>query len=61
MELLTASETARMLRVTRQTVARMIADGRIRASRVGGQWRISKEWLERYLKEGGDAHAKRNR
>lgn len=60
MELLTASETARMLRVTRQTVARMIADGRITASRVGGQWRISKEWLERYLKEGGDRHANRN-
>lgn len=61
MELLTASETARILRVTRQTVARMITDGRIRASRVGGQWRINKEWLERYLKEGGDRHASRNR
>lgn len=60
MELLTTSETARMLRVTRQTVVRMIADGRITASRVGGQWRISKEWLERYLNEGGDRRANRN-
>lgn len=32
MDLLTTKEAARMLRVTRQTVARMIADGRITAS-----------------------------
>lgn len=54
MELLTIKEVMKILRVSRQTVDRKIKNGTIETVKVGGQHRISKEWLEEYIKNGGD-------
>jgi excisionase family DNA binding protein len=42
-------EVARVLRVSAITVARAIRDGKLRAYRVGGQWRILGSDLSRYI------------
>jgi excisionase family DNA binding protein len=50
-DLLTASEAARLLRVSRQTVYRRCTTGDLPALRVGRQWRIARpeitEWKPR--------------
>jgi excisionase family DNA binding protein len=42
-------EVARVLRVSAITVARAIRDGKLKAYRVGGQWRILGSDLSRYI------------
>src|SRR5437016_1049982 len=51
MELYTAEEAARILKLSGYTVRRMLKSGRLRAVKVGGgrQWRIHKADLEAYL------------
>lgn len=44
-ELLTIYETALYLRVSESTVRRMVKDGRIPATRIGRQWRVSRAAL----------------
>jgi excisionase family DNA binding protein len=44
-ELLTVSETARLLRVGEATVRRLARRGKLPAIRVGGQWRIDRDGL----------------
>lgn len=48
-EILTLEETARYLRVSGQTVYNMIRDGRIKASKVGREWRFLRSDIESYL------------
>ena len=46
------SEVAHVLRVSAVTVSRAIRDGKLRAFRVGGQWRILGSDLMSYLNSG---------
>lgn len=49
-ELLTVAETAALLRTTKQQVRKMIAQKLIPAMKVGREWRISREYLEAFLR-----------
>lgn len=49
-ELLTVAETAALLRTTKQQVRKMIAQQLIPAMKVGREWRISREYLEAFLR-----------
>lgn len=53
-DFLTVSEVAEKLRISRQAVHKGIRCGRFPAVRVGNLYRISKDWLEEYIKRGGD-------
>jgi len=50
-EVLTAEEAARYLRVGERTLRRMLREGRLPGRKVGREWRIAREALDRYLKE----------
>lgn len=50
--LLTADEAAGFLNISRKKLYRLINKGDLRASRVGGSWRISHAALMDFLKEG---------
>lgn len=50
MELLTVAETAALLRITKQQVRKMIAQQLIPAMKVGREWRISRDYLESFLR-----------
>jgi excisionase family DNA binding protein len=47
----TVDEVAKMLRVSTETIRKLIASGEIRAKRVGRQFRISQEALDEYLRK----------
>ena len=49
-ELLTTTEVAARLKVTRQTVQRLINTGKLVASRVGREWRVKRSELDAFLK-----------
>ena len=49
-ELLTVSETAALLKTTKQQVRKMIAQQLIPALKIGREWRISKVYLEALLR-----------
>lgn len=53
-EFLTVTEVSKRLRISRQAVHKGIQCGRFRAVRVGNLYRISSEWLDDYIKRGGD-------
>jgi excisionase family DNA binding protein len=46
----TIQEAAKLLRVSDETVRRMINSEQLDAIKVRGQWRIRKESLDKYLK-----------
>lgn len=50
---LTVEETAQLLRVHKNTIYRWVREGRLPSTRIGKQWRIPREALERLL-NGGD-------
>ena len=52
-EVLTLKQVAEWLQVSERTVLRMIDDGRIKAIKVGRQWRFRADDIEAYL-QGGD-------
>jgi excisionase family DNA binding protein len=43
------SEVAKLLRVSPATISRVIRDGKLKAFRVGGQWRILGAELQAYI------------
>lgn len=49
-ELLTVSETAALLKTTKQQVRKMITQQLIPALKIGREWRISKVYLEAFLR-----------
>ena len=51
-ELLTVAETATLLKTTKQQVRKMIAQQLIPAIKIGREWRVSKDYLEAFLKSG---------
>lgn len=50
MELLTVAETAALLRITKQQMRKMIAQQLIPAMKVGCERRISRDYLEAFLR-----------
>ena len=57
-DLLTVSEVADRLRISRQAVHKKIKSGDIPFVRVGKLYRISGTWLDEYIKRGGDTGAR---
>jgi excisionase family DNA binding protein len=51
MELMTVEEVAAKLRVSTKTIRRWCADGQIKALRVGRQWRVTQDALDKFLAE----------
>jgi excisionase family DNA binding protein len=51
--LLTVKEVAAMLRVSAQTLYKMLEQGRIPALRVGNQWRFERQKVQEWLERGG--------
>lgn len=49
-ELLTMAETVALLKTTKQQVRKMIAQQLIPAMKIGRKWRVSKQYLEVFLK-----------
>ena len=49
-ELLTVAETAVLLKTTKQQVRKMIAQQLIPALKIGREWRISRQYLEDFLR-----------
>ena len=49
-ELLTVAETAVLLKTTKQQIRKMIAQQLIPALKIGLEWRISKVYLEAFLR-----------
>jgi excisionase family DNA binding protein len=49
--LLTTRQLQDMLQVDRITIYRMLNDGRLEGFKVGGQWRFSRQAIERWLRE----------
>lgn len=45
----TIEEVARILKVSTDTIRRMITDGELEAVKVRGQWRIKKESVDKLL------------
>jgi excisionase family DNA binding protein len=52
-KLLTITEVAERLRLTSQTIYKMIKRGTLPAIRVGSQWRIPVEKIEQWLESQG--------
>lgn len=52
MEILTLAQVAKLLRLHRSTVYRMVKQGDIPSVKVGRVWRFSKDALETWLKGG---------
>lgn len=50
-QLLTVTQAAEVLQVSRQTIIRRIKSGDIQAAKVGKLWRISRESLQEYLEK----------
>jgi excisionase family DNA binding protein len=49
--LLTTRQLQDLLQVDRITIYRMLGDGRLQGFKVGGQWRFSRQAIERWLQE----------
>ncbi|MGH9302403.1 MAG: helix-turn-helix domain-containing protein [Acidimicrobiales bacterium] len=49
---LTVQEVAELMRVSTMTVYRLIKAGSLRATRVGGSWRIGTVDVDDYLQKG---------
>ena len=49
-KLLTVAETAALLRTTKQQVRKIIAQQLIPAMKIGREWRISRQYLEDFLR-----------
>ena len=47
----TIEEVAKILKVSQMTVRRLIDEGELEAFKVGNQWRITKEALDRFMQK----------
>ncbi len=54
-ELLTIVEVATYLKVSRRTAWRWCQSGRLPASKIGHQWRISRNNLQRFIDQQGNS------
>jgi len=53
-EILTVSETAALLRVSRRTLFRLLAAKEIPAFKVRGHWRFNRDFLLRIIEQGAE-------
>ncbi len=53
-DMLNVSEVADLLRISNQSVYNMIKDGRLRALKIGREWRFSRKDIESILNDTGD-------
>jgi excisionase family DNA binding protein len=51
MEFYTVKELAQILKISTRTVIKLIEEKKIRASKVGREWRVQREYLDEYLKK----------
>jgi len=58
MELLTITEATKMLKLNRTTLYTLIKKGEIPAIRLGSQWRIPKEALEKMISDTNNRNKK---
>lgn len=56
---LTTSEAAAIIRTSSDYVARQCDAGNLRAKKVGHEWRIHRDELDRFMASGGKAPATR--
>ena len=54
MEYYSVNEICQKVGITRQAISRAIKAGRIKAAKIGGQYRIEKKWFDDYMSRGGD-------
>lgn len=59
-DILNVSEVADLLRVSNQTVYNMIKDGRLKASKIGREWKFMRKDVESVLNPDKDRIAARN-
>ena len=52
--LLTVSEVAKRLKISRQSVHKAIQSGKFPYIKIGNLYRIDENWLKEYLINGGD-------
>lgn len=48
-EILTVGEAATILRVSEKTIVRELRKGSLKGSKVGGAWRIRRNWVDEYI------------
>ena len=51
-ELLTVQEVMLQLKVSNETVYRWIKAGKLRATRLGGLWRVSRGDVDKFIQQG---------
>ena len=49
-KVITLGELQEYLRITKPTAIKFLKEGKIRANKVGGQWRILKSEVDKYLR-----------
>ena len=59
--LLTASDTAEILRMRKVVVLRMLSEGEIPAVRIGKTWKVDEEQLHEWFKKRASAEAERRK
>ena len=59
--LLTASDTAEILRMRKDVVLRMLSEGEIPGVRIGKTWKVDEEQLHEWFKKRASAEAKRRK
>ena len=52
----TVTETEKILNVTKPTMYKYIYSGQIKATKIGGTYRISEDEVNRFLTQGTDEH-----
>lgn len=57
-QVLTVDELAIYLKVSRSTLYKLLAEGKVPGQRVGRHWRFSKEAIDSWLKEPGTKSSK---
>ena len=57
-ELLTVQQVMQQLHVSDETIYRYIRNGKLKATRVGGLWRVSQEAMDEFLSSGGIRNVK---
>lgn len=58
LKLLTLTEAAEILKISKRTLHRMIQQGQIPAFKVGGQWRILESRFQQWVEGEGGTNSK---
>ena len=58
---LTAADTAEILRMRKDVVLRMLSEGEIPAVRIGKTWKVDEEQLHEWFKKRASAEAERRK